>query len=174
MKFFKNEPVDMQCWNCDEFFNHKKVKWEPRKVAMKGMTPLGSALLTDMIRKFERERGNKDAIASPNRIFGVHEYEYRGNCPKCNEEQCLFWFGRDSIKRNKKPIEPKDPFYCRECEIPINRENQIWYSITIQENPHHDAMTEPRIKEHLITICPNCMTKNGYPFEYDIEYGVIK
>ena len=169
---FDKEP-DMKCWNCDNLISHKKIKWKPRQVGIKGSTPLATALLTQSMRDLQKAMGNKEATASPNQVFGVYEYEYRGYCPKCNEEQCLFWFGEESIKRNKNPVEPKDPFFCHECKNPLKRENQIWYSVRIIENPEHDAITEPKIKELLITLCPYCKTENGYPFEYDLEYGRI-
>lgn len=165
MKLF-NKENDMQCWNCQELFSHEKVNWKPRKVGLKGDTPLGSAILTNLMREFEKNMGNKDAIASPNQVFGVDEYEYRGQCPKCNMEQCLFWFGEKSVKRNKKPVDVKEPFHCHECKNPIKRENQVWYSYRIQE--------DEKITEYLVTICPSCYAENGYPFEYNLEHGIIK
>jgi len=165
MKLF-NKENNMQCWNCQELFSHEKVNWAPRKVGLKGSNPLATAIATNLMREFEKNMGNKDAIASPNQVFGVSEYEYRGQCPKCNEEQCLFWFGEKSVKQNTKHVEVKEPFLCHECKNQIKRENQVWYSYRIQE--------DEKITEHLVTICPNCYTENGYPFEYNLEYGIIK
>ena len=165
MGLFKKEP-DMICWNCDSFVSHKKIKWEPRKVGMAGDTPLTTELLTHYMREIEKTIGNKKAIATPNQIFGLYEYEYRGNCPECNAILTAFWFGKDSLLKNKGRKMNPNPFACHECKVMIQRELQFWYSTRIVE--------DEKIKEYLLTVCPECKTQQGYPFEYDLEMGKIE
>ncbi|CAD6513319.1 hypothetical protein NMT12_190025 [metagenome] len=164
MELFKKEP-DMICWNCDSFISHKKVKWEPRQVGAEGSTPLATKLLTDQMRKFEKALGNKKAIATPNHIFGLYEYEYRGKCPECDAMLTAFWFGNDSISKNKGRELHPNPFACHECKTILQRELQFWYSTRVVE--------EEKIKEYLLTVCPECDTQQAYPFEYNLEYGNI-
>ena len=151
MKFFKKES-DMKCSYCKKLISHKKVNWEPRKVDT----------FIDEIRELEKSIGNKGYIASPIEIFGFYEYEYLGRCPKCNAELNVFWFGLESLSRNKDiAVNPK-PFSCHECKKRIKRESRVWYSF---------GPLSPRgpYIEFLLTICPRCKTENEYPFEYHIE-----
>jgi Zn finger protein HypA/HybF involved in hydrogenase expression len=160
----KEQREDMKCWNCDKLISHKKVKWNPRKVG----APDGNVAITEQLQEFKKSIGNKEAIATPNQIFGLHEYEYRGKCPECHAELTCFWRGKDSFNKIQGVLfSPKSkPFHCNECEHIINREFQVWYSIRIQD--------EDKIKEYLVTICPKCNAEQGYPFEYELEKGIIE
>ena len=163
VKLFHKEP-DMKCWNCDQLISHKQTNSEPRKLPIDHLMKEVNMPPEDI--EFVNKEFGKNTLSSPNQIFGVSEYEYRGKCPSCGEEQALFWFGVDSIKKNKDKIIQKKPFFCHECKNQINRELQIWYSIRFQEGD--------KITEYLVTLCPNCKTEQGYPFEYDLSRGIIK
>src|SRR5690348_4001514 len=115
----------MICWGCDYFFNHKKVDWKPRPVGMQGDNALGTTLLTNAIQEAEKAMGNKQAIASPNEIFGASEYEYRGQCPKCKQSQACFWFGKDSLAKNKNVLIEKKGIICAHCENVMDRAFQV-------------------------------------------------
>jgi len=54
MKLFRKEP-DVVCWNCAKIFSHKKIKWNPRKMA----TPTDGGITVKL-----------DTVATPNEIFG--------------------------------------------------------------------------------------------------------
>ena len=161
MGLFKKEP-DMLCWNCDKLISHKKIKWHLRKVG----APDGNAIVTEQLREIEKSLGNKKAIATPNLVFGFQEYEHRGQCPECNVELTGFWFGFESLSKNKNAVIRPRPFLCNKCENTIKREFQFWYSSKVIE--------EEKIKEYLLTVCPKCNTEQGYPFEYDLERGIIE
>ena len=171
--FGKNEP-DMKCWNCDKLISHKKVKWKPR-------TFTNESLITgekqdelretvEQLAELTNETMDSEHLASPNQIFGLQEYEYRGKCPKCKAELTLFWKGKDSFMKIEGytfPVAPKlKPFSCLECEEPIIRGNQVWYSAKFEK--------DGKITEHLITLCPHCKKQNGSPFEYDFNKGIIE
>jgi Zn finger protein HypA/HybF involved in hydrogenase expression len=166
VKFFQKEEPDLICWNCNYFFNHKKINWKPRQVAMKGDTPVGTVILTNQIREMEKALGNKEAIATPNKIFGASEYEYRGQCPKCHQIQTCFWFGEKSVNKNKTVKIEKKEIVCGNCKHIADRAFQVWYSIRMQK--------ESKITEFLVTICPKCSAEQAYPYEYDLERGIIE
>ncbi len=159
----------MRCWNCGKLISHKKVKWIQRKFALKvkPVLPIGIPF-TDKneLEVVEDVETREELRAYTNNIFGCFEYGYRGQCPKCKAEQTLFWFGKDSIKRNKNAIIEKKPFYCHECKNQINRELQVWYGIRYREGD--------KTREFLVTLCPWCKTKQGYPFEYDLDHRFIE
>jgi hypothetical protein len=69
------------------------------------------------------------------------------------------------IKNKDKLLHPR-PFLCNKCENKIHREFQFLYSNRVVEGE--------KIKEYLVTVCPKCHTEQGYPFEYDLEYGIIE
>ena len=167
MGLFKKKP-DMQCWNCTKLISHKKVKWRVRKIGWDNLPPNDQAIIKELEQKIKEESGKIDDTSSPNQIFGLLEYEYRGQCPECNAEQRGFWFSKDSWNKiSGVLIAPKrKPFGCTECEEVINREFQIWYSIMVQE--------EDKARECLVTLCPNCNTEQEYPFEYNLETGIIE
>ena len=151
MNLLKKES-DMICYNCNKFISHKKVKWNPRKmhIPLKG----------DLTIKF-------DDTASPNDIFGFQEHEYRGQCPECKTELTGFWFGWKSLLRHgSKPEIHTNPFKCTKCDNVIQREFQFWYSNRYQINEE--------IEEYLITICLKCKNEQAYPFEYNLEKGIIE
>jgi len=164
VKLFHKEP-DMKCWNCDSLINHKQTKPEPREIPVEQIMKNVNTSPEDM-EFLKNEDLLKDITSSPNQIFGVSEYEYRGKCPECKGEQSLFWFGKDSINKNKNRRIENKPFFCNECKNQINRELQIWYSIRFQEGD--------KITEYLVTLCPSCKTEQGYPFEYNLDLGIIK
>jgi len=158
---------DMKCYNCQQLINHEEISWRPRTSMFVPVdSPLMSEFVPTTLQKKSKEDIIKDSIAEPNQVFGAYEYEYRGKCSNCNADQALFWFGKSSIKKNKTPVEEKEPFFCLECENPIKRENQVWYSFRI--------MKEDKVNEHLVTLCPKCKAENGYPFEYNLETGIIE
>ncbi|MEM4377663.1 MAG: hypothetical protein QXX85_01600 [Candidatus Nitrosotenuis sp.] len=165
MRLF-NKEADMKCWNCKALINHNEVKWEPRKPVIFGSTEAATWILSNTFRELQKSRGYSDGKADPILVFGVSKFEWRGTCPKCNETQCMFWAGKDSIKSNKERPEPKEPFECHQCKSLMKREEQIWYSYRILQN---NQLTEP-----LVTLCTVCKTENEYPFYYDLEYGIIK
>ncbi len=166
--FGKKKEPDMKCWNCDKLISHKQVKLTPRKMGMPGETSLGTELLTNQMRELAKSMGNKDARASPNSIFGLQEYEYLGQCPECNEKINCFWRGKDSYNKIQGVmVAPKSkPFSCNDCTQEIDRGVQVWYSKRVIE--------DEKITEFLITLCPNCKEENGYPFEYDLDSGIIE
>ena len=160
----------MKCWSCKQLISHKKVKWKPREI---DFSTYPDEEMRELFKKGQEIIGenskNEKIVASPNQIFGFSEYEYRGKCPECNEELTCFWRGYDSLSINEKnnviSLNPK-PFLCHECENKIYREWQVWYSRRFQE--------EKEIKEYLITLCSKCHLENVYPFEYDLEKGIIE
>ncbi|MBI4894804.1 MAG: hypothetical protein HY833_03660 [Candidatus Aenigmarchaeota archaeon] len=155
---------DMKCWNCKHLINHKKVNWYIRKVGVKN-DKIG--VLTAMLRELAKSLGNEKSISTQNNIFGALEYEYNGKCMFCNERINLFWFGKDSIKKNKNTFIEKKIFRCVDCNNIIHRELQVWYSYSILQKNNV-------IKEYLVTLCPNCKNEEIYPFKYDLEHGIIK
>lgn len=168
VKLFHKEP-DMMCWNCKQLISHKKVNWKPRKLPIDHLMKE-----TDMPHEAEKiiKKELKNPLASPNQIFGVTEYEYRGQCPECKAELTLFWFGKDSHQRTEKIGVPEGMFRapklmkCGKCNHAYWRELQVWYGVTIQEI---DKKTE-----YLVNICPKCKAQLVYPFEYNLESGIIK
>lgn len=167
----REQKGDMICWNCDKFISHKQVKWKPRTFNSHTLAMTGDGNYEEKLKlckEIVELTGMKDEqTASPNQIFGLHEYEYRGKCPECNAELTCFWRGKDSFNKIQGVLfspKPK-PFYCNECKHVINREFQVWYSIRRQED---------KIKEYLVTVCPECNIEQGYPFEYDFERGIIE
>ena len=165
---FKKES-DMKCWNCDKLINHKKVKWKKRTYTAESLASNPEQLEASInLANAMGQEPDEEVIASPNQIFGFLEYEYCGKCPKCSGNLRGFWFGKDSFNDvNGIKIGPKrKPFFCNICEKPIERGHQVWYSIMIQE--------KDEAKEILATLCPHCNTEQGYPFEYNLESGIIK
>jgi Zn finger protein HypA/HybF involved in hydrogenase expression len=171
--FSKKEP-DMKCWNCDKLISHTKVKWKPRTFTNEsliyGENQDEQRKNLEEIAELTNETLDTEHLASPNQIFGLQEYEYRGHCPECKSELTLFWKGKDSFMKIEGytfPVAPKlKPFNCSECEETIERGVQVWYSSKFVVNE--------KIKEYLITICPKCKKENGYPFEYDFDKGIIE
>ncbi len=170
MKLFKKEP-DMKCWNCDKLISHKQAKLEPRKMPDPAKLVSGNEEAEKIIQEIKDIVPNdtfKNKLASPNQIFGLQEYEYRGHCPECKEEITCFWRGKDSYNKIQGAIvAPKiKPFSCMECKQEIDRGTQVWYSKRV--------VGDEKIIEFLITLCPNCKEENGYPFEYDLDSGIIE
>ncbi|HSB50041.1 MAG TPA: hypothetical protein VLC72_01745 [Nitrosopumilaceae archaeon] len=168
MKLFQKERPDMKCWNCQKLINHKDANWQRRKVGWQASTASATTVLTKLARDAEKAVGNKERIADPNQVFGVYEYEHRGQCPNCKADQCGFWFGEKSFNIiDGMTIAPEEkPFFCDKCNKAIDRELQIWYSVRIQQGN--------KTKENLVTLCPHCKTEQDYPFKYDLEYGIIE
>lgn len=164
MKLFHKES-DMICNHCNKLISHKDVNWKPREIPVEHMMKEANMPQEDM-KLLKKQKILKDIIASPNQIFGVPEYEYHGQCPECKTELTLFWFGEDSIKRNKDKVIEKRPFVCSKCNHLITRELQVWYSVSMKENDE--------IVEYFLTLCPNCKDQQIYPFEYDLQKGIIK
>ena len=164
--------TDIRCHNCETLFSHKQTGWKPRantfdiNLDYPGVPKNVKRDMEESMKIMTSNLPERDKRTSPNKIFGVSEYEYRGFCPFCNKEQFVFWFGEKSIKRNKNVSMEQRPFYCNKCENEINRELQTWYSLTNQE--------EEIVKEYLVMMCPKCNTEQGYPFEYDLERGIIE
>jgi len=158
---FKKKP-DMKCGNCRKLISHKKVKWKPRVIDFSNHPNKELREATELIN-------SKKEKADPNEVFGFSEYEYGGNCPECNAYLTGFWFGFDSLfRKGVKDIEiDSKPFLCNECETPINRELQVWYSIGLYEG-------DEKKDEVLVTLCSKCHTEQVYPFEYNLETGIIK
>lgn len=162
----------MKCWNCDELISHKKVKWKPRTFTnenlIHGENQDELRETVEGITKLTGDTMDSEHLASPNQIFGLQEYEYRGKCPECKSELTLFWKGKDSFNKIEGvTFAPKPkPFSCIECKEPIIRGNQVWYSAKFEE--------DGKINEHLITLCPHCKEQNGSPFEYDFDKGIIE
>ncbi len=152
--------------------NYTKVKWKKRTFTSEN-TIFGDNQVK--IRKLLEEgvklmglKMNTPIEASPNQIFGLQEYEYRGKCYVCSFELTCFWRGEKSFNKIQGVTiipDPK-PFSCNNCEITIQREFQIWYTNTFTENE--------KVMEYLITVCPRCHTQQGYPYEYDLDKGIIK
>jgi len=159
--FSEKKGEDMQCWKCKNFISHHNVIWNPRKIG----DITGTGIFTETIRESLKKSTGSD-LASPNQIFGGYEYEYRGHCPECKAELTAFWFGLESIKRNDDYAIQARPFSCGNCENRIEREEQFWYSQSFQQ--------DGQITEYLITICPNCQDGQIYPYEYNLELGVIE
>lgn len=174
VKLFHKEP-DMQCWSCNQLISHKKVKWKPRKLPidylMNEMKERGVSITPEIMKSLEKQI-EKNPLASPNKIFGVIEYEYHGQCPECNAELTLFWRGEDSYRRTEKMGVPEGMvrgmilLKCGNCKQAYWREQQVWYSVTIQE-------IDKKI-EYLVNICPKCKAQLNYPFEYNLQTGIIK
>ncbi len=165
----KTKDPDMKCWNCDKLINHKKVKWEKRTYTAESIASNSEQLeASKKLAKVMGRKPNEEIVASPNRIFGVYEYEYRGKCPECKSELTCFWHGENSFNEIRGIIAvPKHrPFSCMRCKKEIEREYQVWYSARFVD--------DDEIKEHLITLCPNCKEENGSPFEYDFNKGIIE
>jgi len=172
MGLFKKKEPDMKCWNCDKFISHKKVKWKKRTFTNEILASGDNAeekleALNNLSDLMGKKRDEK-TVASPNQIFGLIEYEYRGKCPECDFELTCFWKGEESFNKIEGlVIAPKlKPFCCNECDQVINREYQVWYSKRF--------VIDEKIIEQLLTICPKCNTEQGYPFEYNLESGVIE
>lgn len=171
MKLFKKEP-DMKCWNCENLISHKKVKWNPRTFTneslVQGDNQEEKRKSLEEAADIIGEKMDTEHLASQNQIFGLQEYEYRGKCPECKKELTLFWKGKESfMKMQGVSIAPKiKPFNCVECKEQINREYQVWYTTRVVE--------DNEIKEYLITLCPKCKEQNGYPFEYNLDKGIIE
>lgn len=172
MGLFKKKEPDMKCWNCKKLISHKKVKWKPRTFTAESLAFGDNAekKLKDL-QKLSGAMGDKidkKRMASPNEIFGLLEYEYRGQCPECKSELTLFWKGKDSfMKVQGLTVAPKTkPFSCFECEELIERGNQVVYSVR--------TISSGEIQEYLVILCPKCQEENTYPFEYDLEKGIIE
>ncbi len=171
MGLFKKKEPDMKCWNCKKLISHKKVKWKPRTFTNEStITGENQDEKREAIEKLAESLGetlDSEHLASENQIFGLLEYEYRGQCPECKNELTLFWKGKDSfMKVQGLTVAPKTkPFSCFECEELIERGNQVVYSVR--------TISSGEIQEYLVILCPKCQKENAYPFEYDLEKGII-
>jgi len=165
----KNDDLDYRCISCKELISHKQVKWKPR-------TFKGSQLVHGDDNKEEKLAlikegteliGIDEHTASPNQIFNGREYEYRGNCPKCNFELTCFWFGVKSLEKNPNSILLQRSTECPTCENMMRNEFQVWYSIRMEIN-------DEGMKEYLVTICPKCKDEIVYSHNCDFENGIIE
>lgn len=166
----KTKEPDMVCWNCDKLINHEKVKWKKRTFTAKSLARNPEQLKASInLAKAIGEKPNAEILSSPNQIFGLQEYEYRGKCPECKSELACFWRGENSFNEIQGVIavpKPK-PFFCNKCEQIINREFQVWYGGPRQNN-------DGEITEYLVTMCMKCNTEQVYPFEYNLDSGIIE
>ena len=58
------------------------------------------------------------------------------------------------------------PFNCHGCKNEIRREFQCWYSTYRVEGKS--------TVEIMTTMCHNCGAQNGYPFDYNLNTGIIE
>lgn len=165
----KISELDYKCWSCKQLLNHDKIKWQPRTFKSSDL-PRPNDKNPEEHQKFietiTKTMGGEEHIASPNQIFGGQELEYKGNCPNCSEVLNCFWLGMDSLKKNPNSILFNQNIVCTSCDNPFRREFQVWYSYRI--------VNQEEENEYLITICPRCMKEQVYPFNYNLDRGIIE
>lgn len=168
----KEDNLDYKCWSCKELFSSQKVKWKPRTFTNESVI-VGEK--QDELRKIVEnlaestgETLDTEHQSSPNQIFNGNEYENRGNCPKCNSEITCFWFGVKSLEKNHSSILQQKSSQCPTCENMMRNEFQVWYSITLKGNNDEEPT------EYLVTICPKCKDEVTFPYEYDLNKGIIE
>ena len=166
-----DDDLDFICWSCKELINHEKVKWKKRTFSVESLAFGDNAeeklKAVQDLNKAMGKKLDEATTASPNRIFNGSEYEYRGSCPKCNSELTCFWFGIKSCKLNSNEVLTNKLLECPDCANVMMREFQVWYSIRASFN-------EEEMKEYLITVCPICKAEVIFPFEYDLDKGIIE
>ena len=194
MGLFRRRPKipEIVCYRCESEFEHKKIKWTKRMLNKKWLASQHAAKSGEDVNKIMDDMDwlSDNVPAAPNEIFGQYEYEHVGLCPNCGTELRMFWFGKDSLFRPKnkdllarypelrrdsvaaKNHGSKDmliiprPFNCHGCENVIRREFQCWYAI-------YSVKGISKV-EIMATLCGNCGEENGYPFNYDLNAGIIE
>lgn len=165
----KISELDYKCWSCKQLFNHDKIKWKPRTFRSSDL-PLPNDERRDegkkLIEEMTKILGTDEHVASQNHIFGGQELEYKGICPNCGAILNCFWLGMESLRKNPNSILFNQTIVCSSCDNRFRREFQVWYSYRIVSSEEE--------KEYLMTICPRCMDEQGYPFNYDLDRGVIE